>query len=91
MSACAKIAVVPSSQDNSARMGTVTPFPPDDPQAGSGATSLVVVDGAILECDHGSAPSTLKVTSGTQGSADNKLVAVTKDHAAGTNIFPFGT
>ncbi|UGU15197.1 DUF4280 domain-containing protein [Sinomicrobium kalidii] len=49
-----------------------------------------VVEGAILKCDKGSAPSQLKVSSQDFTFFEDKLVATEDDKAANENILPFG-
>jgi hypothetical protein len=50
----------------------------------------VVVDGALLRCLAGSAPSVLTVTTPTTPVVNGSLAATTMDHQTGVNIKPFG-
>ena len=52
---------------------------------------LAVVNGAMLQCTCGDAPTPLTVTSQVQSKIEGQLVATIMDFAPTTNIKPFGT
>ena len=53
--------------------------------------ATAVVNGAMLQCTCGDAPTPLTVTSQMQAKIGNQLAATIMDHAPTVNIAPFGT